>query len=75
MDTLMQLSAALLNCWRPALRYLLAELPFPIYVYGGEAYHMYFELSEYFNTKELKKSKLPFRPAMDIDAVLISKIS
>ena len=68
----MQLSALVLNCWRPALRYLLTELPFPVYIYGGEAYHMYWELSNYFRSST-ERQKLPFRPAMDIDAILMSQ--
>lgn len=65
----MRTCANLLDAWRPIIRQLIVRLPFRTYVYGGEAYQMYWEG----NTRsEMRCHGPPFRRASDIDTVVLS---
>ena len=65
----MRTCANILDAWRPIIRQLIVRLPFRTYVYGGEAYQMYWESNTRF---EMRRHGPPFRRASDIDTMVLS---
>ena len=75
----MRTCADILDAWRPIIRRLIARLPYRTYVYGGEAYQMYWEALQIqmyggeANTHlQMLRDAPPFRRPMDIDAIMLS---
>lgn len=67
----MRTCANILDAWRPIIRRLITRLPYRTYVYGGEAYQMYWEAKCGSDFQMLREGP-PFRRAMDIDAMVLS---
>ena len=65
----MRTCANILDVWRPIIRHLLVRLPYRTYVYGGEAYQMYWEANTHV---QMLPDGPPFRRAMDIDTMVLS---
>ena len=65
----MRTCANILDAWRPIIRRLITRLPYRTYVYGGEAYQMYWEANTHV---QMLRDGPPFRRAMDIDAIVLS---
>ena len=66
----MRVCARIIDVWRPLIRFLLVQLPFKIYVYGGEAYQMYWES----NARSSDGDPI-FRRPMDVDSVVLSTVN